>query len=76
MAASLIWVEWLFLFGKADALHVHNSSTEAYLCNQCGIVSFSSRLAHYILHVADKHGYLFIPAYISIHLSAEADYLV
>ena len=64
------------LSGKVVALHLDNSTTKAYLCNQGGIVShFLSRLACQILNLTNKHGITLLPAYIPTHLNVEADYL-
>ena len=62
------------LLGKGIAIHLDNNTAKAYLYNQGGIVSlFPSRLACYILNLADKHIITLILAYISIHLNVEAD---
>ena len=64
------------LSGKVVALHLDNSNTKVYLCNQGGTVSpFLSRLACQILSLTDKHGITLLPAYIPTHLNVEADYL-
>ena len=45
------------LSGKVVALHLDNSTSKAYLCNQGGKVSpFHSRLAFQILCLTNKHG--------------------
>ena len=42
---------------KVVALHLHNSTAKAYLCNQGGTVSpFLSRLACQILSLTNRHG--------------------
>ena len=65
-----------YLSGKVVALHLDNSMTKAYLCNQCGTVTpFLSKLACQILSLTNKHGITLIPAYIPTHLNVEADYL-
>ena len=57
-------------------MHLDNSTTKVYLCNQGGTVSpSSSRLACWILNLTNKHGITLIPAYIPTHLNVEADYL-
>ena len=62
--------------GKVVALHLGNSTTKVYLCNQGGTVSpFHSRLATHILSLTDKHSITLIPAYIPTHLNVEANYL-
>ena len=64
------------LSGKVVALHLDNSITKAYLCNQSGTVSpYLSRLACQVLSLTDKHGITLIPVYISTHLIVEANYL-
>ena len=64
------------LSGKVVALHLDNSTTKAYLCNQGITVSpFLSRLACLILRLTDKHGITLLPAYIPTHLNVEADFL-
>ena len=64
------------LSGKVVALHLDNSTTKAYLCNQGGTVSpFLSRLACQILSLTNKHGITLLPAYIPTHLNVEADFL-
>ena len=63
------------LSGKVVALHMDNSTAQAYLCNQGGAVFFFlSRLAYHILNLANKHVIALIPAYIPMHLNVEADY--
>ena len=63
-------------YGKVVALHLDNSTANAYLCNEGGTVSpFLSRLACWILSLTDKHGITLIPAYIPTHVNVEADYL-
>ena len=65
------------LSGKVVALHLNNSTAEAYLCNPGGLVPIIlSRLACHELCLADMHGISFIPAYIPTHLKVEADYLL
>ena len=60
------------LSGKVVALHLDNSTAQAYLCNQGGTVSpFLFRVACWILSLTDKHGITLIPT----HLNVEADYL-
>ena len=64
------------LSGKVVALHLHNSTAKAYLCNQGGTASpFLSRLACQILSLTNKHGITLLQAYIPTHLNVEADYL-
>ena len=64
------------LSGKVVALHLDNSTSKAYLCNQGGTVSpFVSRLACWILSLTDKCGITLIPAHIPTHFSVEANYL-
>ena len=64
------------LSGKVVALHLDNSTSKAYLCNQGGTVSpFLCRLACWILSLTNKHGIALIPAYIPTHLNVEANYL-
>ena len=65
-----------YLSVKVVALPLDNSTTEAYLCNQCGTVfPFLSRLACWILNLTKKNSITLIPAYISTHLNVEADFL-
>ena len=65
-----------YLSGKVVALHLDNSTAQAYLCNQGGTVSpFLSRLACQILSLTDKHCITLLPAYIPTHLNMEADFL-
>ena len=59
------------LSGKVVALHLDNSSAQAYLCNQGVTVSLFSRLACCIMNLADKCGITLIPAYIPAHLCVE-----
>ena len=64
------------LSGMVVALHLENSTTKAYLCNQGGTVSpFLSRLSCQILSQTHKHSISLIPAYIPTHLNVEANYL-
>ena len=64
------------LSGKVVSLHLDNSTTKAYLCNQGGTVSpFISKLDCQILSLTDKHGITLLPAYIPTHLNMEGDYL-
>ena len=64
------------LSGKVVALHLDNSTTKVYLCNQCGTVSsFLSRLACQILSLTNKHGITLLLAYIPTHLNVKADFL-
>ena len=64
------------LSGKVVALHLDNSTAQAYLFNQESTVSpFLSRHACQILSPTDKHSITLIPAYILTHLNVEADYL-
>ena len=64
------------LSGKVVALHLDNSTTKAYLCNQDGTVSpLLSKLACLILSLTNKHVITLIPTYIPTHLNVEADYL-
>ena len=64
------------LSGKFVALHLDNSTANAYLFNWSSTASFFiSRVACCILILADKHGITLIPAYIPTHLNVEADYL-
>ena len=64
------------LSGKVVALHLDNSTAKAYLYDQGGTASiFLSRLACYILNLANKHGITFISAYMPAHLNMEANYL-
>ena len=64
------------LSGKVVALHLDNSTTKVYLCNQDGTVSpFLSRVACQIQSLTDKHGITLLPAYIPTHLNEEADFL-
>ena len=44
------------LSGKVVVLHLDNSTTKAYLCNQGGTSLFLSRLACHTFNLADKHG--------------------
>ena len=61
---------------KVVSLHLDNSSTKAYLCNQVGTVCpFLSRVACWILSVTDKYDFTLIPAYIPTYLNVEANYL-
>ena len=61
---------------KLVALQFYNRSAKTYLCNQGGTVShFASKLASYILNMAEKHGITLIPVYIRTHLNVEANYL-
>ena len=61
--------------GKAVALHLDNSTAEAYLCKQDGTAStFLHRLAYHILNLANRHGINLFPAYLTTHLNVEADY--
>ena len=58
------------LSGKVVALHLDNSTANAYRYNQGGTVSpFLSRLACWILNLTNKHGITLIPAYIPTHLN-------
>ena len=64
------------LSGKVVTLHLDNSIAKAYLCNQDGrAFPFFSRLACHILNQADRQGITVIPAYMSLYLNVEADYL-
>ena len=64
------------LSGKVVPLHLDNSMAKAYLCNQGDTVSPSlSRLACWILSLANKHGITLLPAYIPTHLNVEDAYL-
>ena len=63
-----------WLVCKVVALHLDNRTAKAYLCNQSGTVSICSRLACHIFNLADMHGFILLPAYISTHLNVEADY--
>ena len=64
------------LSGKVVSLHLDNSTTKAYLCNQgCTVSPFLSRLACQILSLTDKHDISLIPVHITNHLNAETDYL-
>ena len=61
------------LSGEVVDLQFDNSTAKVYLCNQGGTVSpFLSRLACYILNLANKHGTTLIPAYIPNHPNVEA----
>ena len=61
------------LSSKVAAIHVDNGTAKAYLCNQGGTACLClSRLAHCILHLANKYGSIFILAYIPTCLSVEA----
>ena len=65
------------LSGKMVALHLNNSTAKAYLCNQSGTVPpFLSWQACHILNLADKHGIILIPAYITTNLNAEAGHVL
>ena len=58
------------------ALHLGNCTVKAYLCNQGDTISsFLSRLACWILSLADKYSITLIPIYIPTHLNVEANYL-
>ena len=64
-----------WLYGKVDALHLDNSTSKAYFCNQGGMLStFLSRLACHILNQANELGITIISACIPTHLNMEADY--
>ena len=64
-----------WLSGKVVAIYWDNTTVGAYLCNQGGTAyTFHSRLACYILYLADMHG-INLPLYLPTHLSVEADYL-
>ena len=61
------------LSDKFGAVHLENSTAQAYLCNQDETLSlFLSTLACHIMNLADKHGTALIPAYILTHLNVEA----
>ena len=63
------------LSSKVDTLHLDNSTVKAYLCNHGDTAStFLSRLACYILNLANVHGINLLPAYLPNHLNVEADY--
>ena len=64
------------LSGKTVALHLDNSTAEAYLCNKdCTVYVYLSRLACYILSLDNKHGIPLISAYKHTLLNVEANYL-
>ena len=45
------------LYDKIVALHLGNTTANAYLCNQVGrVYVFLCRLAFCILNICDKHG--------------------
>ena len=63
------------LSGYVVALHLDNSTTKAYLCNQDGTVSpFLSRLACQISSLTDKCSITLVSVYIPTLLNVEADY--
>ena len=65
-----------YLSVRVVALHLDNSTTKAYLCNQGGTVPpFLSRLVCWILSLTNKHGITLIPTYIPTYLNVEANYL-
>ena len=48
---------------KVIALHLYNSTAKAYICNHSGIVSLS-RLAFFLLTLANMHGITPFPEFI------------
>ena len=58
------------LSGKVIALHLENSTANAYLCNHGGTGSpFLSRMACQILSLTNKQSITLIPVYIPTQLS-------
>ena len=73
MVVLLLYEMAFHLSGNMFALLLDNSTTKAYLCNPCGIVSlFLSRLGCHILDLANMHGITLIPENIPTHLNVEA----
>ena len=71
------YIKWPFSYPiRWISLHLENSISKAYLCNQGDIASlFLSRLACCILNLADKHSITLIQAYTHTLLNVETDYL-
>ena len=60
------------LSGKVAALHLDNSTSKAYLCNQGGTAHpFLFSLAWHILNLTDKYGITLVPACIPTHFNVE-----
>ena len=54
-----------WLSGKVAVLYLDNNTAKAHFCNHSGAISpFLSRLACWILSLADKYSITLIPAYI------------
>ena len=66
-----------YLSFNVVALHLDNSTANAYLCNKGSKLSlFLSRPVCHILNLVEKHGIAIIPMYIPNHFIVEAYYLL
>ena len=55
--APMLWKMVFYFSNKVVTLYLDNNAAKAYLCNQgYTAILFLSRLACYILKLADKHG--------------------
>ena len=77
-AVVLILHRMAFLLcSKVFALEFDKITAKVYLCSQVGAISlFLLRLTCCILNLAAKYGIICIPAYFTIHLNVEANYLL